>query len=183
MVQTTAYVFAALGPWLLGALRDGLDSWDPVLGLLLVVSVAISVGTRFPAYATSMGQVLLAHLSASELEDYFASARLERLTDRTLVSRVRLRERLVRVREQGYALADQELEEGLRSIAVPVRDVDGQVVAAVNVSSHASRMSREDAVAELLPLLRETASAIEADRAAVSGLCPRQHLRQQRHVP
>lgn len=134
-----------------------------------IMTVAINVGTRFPAHATSMGQVLLAHLPSDQLEDYLASAPLDRLTERTLDAPDRLRQRLAQVREQRYALADQELEEGLRSLAVPVHDAEGAVVAAVNVSSHASRMSTEQAVAEFLPLLLETVSAIEADQAAVSG--------------
>src|ERR1700735_5084925 len=85
-----------------------------------IMTVAISVGTRFPAYATSMGRVLLAALSPDELERYLAEAKLEPLTDRTVTDADRLREILAAVAEQGYAIVDQELEEGLRAVAAPI---------------------------------------------------------------
>ena len=101
-----------------------------------IMTVAINVGTRFPAYATSMGRVLLAGLDAPALEEHLASLDLEPFTDRTVSSLDDLRARIDETRAQGYALVDQELEHGLRSIAAPVRNRHGQVVAAVNVSSH-----------------------------------------------
>ena len=128
-----------------------------------IMSVDITVGTRFPAHATSMGRVLLAGLPAAE-----RAARLDRLdltplTRRTITSRDRLSAELDRVAEAGYALVDEELEEGLRSLAVPVRDRAGRVVAAVNVSMHASRRTAEQAVVEVLPALRDAAAGIEHD--------------------
>src|SRR5215207_10028571 len=108
-----------------------------------IMTVAISVGTRFPAYATSMGRVLLAGLPDDELATYLARVRLQRLTPRTISSIAALRGELARVRSQGWAIVNQELEEGLRAIAAPIRDRSGQVVAAVNVSAHASRTSLE----------------------------------------
>jgi IclR family pca regulon transcriptional regulator len=130
-----------------------------------IMTVAITVGTRFPAYAASMGRVLLAGLSPAALADYLSSVQMTELTPKTLTDPDRLRTVLSRVAAQGYALVEQELELGLRSIAVPVR-VRGKVIAALNVSMHASRMSSEAARREVLAPLRDTAGAIEADLAA-----------------
>jgi IclR family transcriptional regulator, pca regulon regulatory protein len=127
-----------------------------------IMTVAISVGTRFPAYATSMGRVLLAGLPEPELDAYLAEVRPEALTSRTIRTVEGLRAELARVRGQGWALVNQELEEGLRAIAAPIRDPDGAVVAAVNVSAHASR-TLEYMRRDLLPPLLATASRIEAD--------------------
>lgn len=128
-----------------------------------IMRVAISIGTRFPAHSASMGRVLLAWLPAAGLEAYYARATLERHTSRTVTTRARLDAELTRVRAQGWALVDQELEEGLRSIAAPIRDRTGEVVAAVNVSTHASRTSVASARRDLLPPLLATAARIEAD--------------------
>jgi len=128
-----------------------------------IMTVAISVGTRFPAYATSMGRVLLAGQSDDWLDGYLATVKLRQLTARTIADPGRLREELLRVREQGWALVDQELEEGLRSVAVPIHDGAGEVAAAVNVSAHASRGSSAAIRAELLPHLLSTAALIEED--------------------
>jgi len=130
-----------------------------------IMTVAISVGTRFPAHATSMGRVLLAGLPPRGLAAFLTGPPLERRTARTIVDPAALEAELARVRERGFALADQELEEGLRSIAVPVRDPDGSVVAAVNCSSTARRPA-EDMRRGLLPPLRETAAGIARDLAA-----------------
>lgn len=128
-----------------------------------IMTVAINVGTRFPAYATSMGRVLLAGLPDPDLEAYLASVRLERLTSRTVASVAALRGELARVRSQGWALVNQELEEGLRAVAAPIRDRSGAVVAAVNVSAHASRTSLEVMRRDLLPPLLAAAAKIETD--------------------
>ncbi|GAA5159216.1 MULTISPECIES: IclR family transcriptional regulator [Amycolatopsis] len=130
-----------------------------------IMTVSINVGTRFPAYATSMGHVLLAGLDAPELEKYLAETRLDRLTSHTLTEPEALRAELEAVRRLGWALVDQELEEGLRSIAAPIRDRQGRVVAAVNVSTHASRTTREQVAEEMLPRLLATARRIEGDLA------------------
>ena len=128
-----------------------------------IMRVAISVGTRFPAYATSMGRVLLAALPEARLDAYLGRAELKPLTGRTIRSPGALRAELARVRDQGYAIVDQELEEGLRSMAAPVFDRSGAVTAAVNVSVHASRTSVAAMRAELLPPLLATAERITAD--------------------
>jgi IclR family pca regulon transcriptional regulator len=128
-----------------------------------IMSAAIQVGTRFPAYATSMGRAILAGLDDDARDDFLARAELLPLTSRTLTTPDALRAELARVGEQGYALVDQELEEGLRSLAVPLRGADGRVAAAVNVSAPVRRGDVETLVAEILPPLRKTAAEIGAD--------------------
>jgi IclR family pca regulon transcriptional regulator len=128
-----------------------------------IMRVSINVGTRFPAHATSMGRVLLAALAPDELDAYLSRAELRALTERTITDPATLRAELDRIRAQGWALVDQELEEGLRSIAAPIRDRDGHVVAAVNVSAHASRASPETVKSTLLEPLLATAARIESD--------------------
>jgi IclR family pca regulon transcriptional regulator len=128
-----------------------------------IMRVAINVGTRFPAYATSMGRVLLAGLADAELEAFVARADLRRLTKRTVTTTDALRREVGKARSRGWALVDQELEEGLRSVAAPIRSRAGQVIAAVNVSAHASRTSKEAMRRELVPPLLATAARIEAD--------------------
>lgn len=133
-----------------------------------IMAVSISVGTRFPAHATSMGHVLLAGLPDEARDAYLGSATFDRFTDRTTGSADALIGELTAVRDQGYAIVDQELEDGLRSIAVPVRGADGAVAAAVNLSTHASRRTPESMRAELLSPLRAAAARIEADIVAAS---------------
>jgi IclR family transcriptional regulator, pca regulon regulatory protein len=128
-----------------------------------IMTVSINVGTRFPAYATSMGRVLLSRLPEEELEAYLERVELVPLSPRTLTSVEMLRVELAKVRSQGWALVDQELEEGLRSIAAPIRDRNGRTIAAVNLSAHASRMSIEEGRRRLVPALLATAARIEAD--------------------
>lgn len=128
-----------------------------------IMSVAISVGTRFPAYATSMGRVLLAHRPPDWLDSYLATVRLEPLTPHTVTDPERLRAILDQVRSDGYCLNDEELELGLRSVAAPIRDKHGRVLAAVNVSAHISRGPADVIREELLPPLLDTARAISED--------------------
>jgi IclR family transcriptional regulator, pca regulon regulatory protein len=132
-----------------------------------IMTVAISVGTRFPAYATSMGRVLLAGLTDDELEAYLAPLRPQALTTRTVTAVGALRAEVARVRAQGWSLVNQELEEGLRAIAAPIRDPEGRVVAAVNVSAHAKR-TLESMRRDLLPPLLATSAKIEADLKAAT---------------
>jgi len=128
-----------------------------------IMAVAISVGTRFPAYATSMGRVLLSGMTPDELDRYLAEAVLEPITARTVTDPDRLREIVADVARQGYAIVDQELEEGLRAVAVPIRGSSGAVMAAINVSAHASRVSMAAMRTELLPALLQTRDHIESD--------------------
>lgn len=131
-----------------------------------IMTVAIAVGTRFPAHATSMGRVLLAGLPPERLAEYLATARLERLTEHTTVDRAALEADLVRVRAQGWSVVDQELELGLRSVAAPVTDGSGRVVAAVNVSMRVGAPGSGDPVPEVVPPLLECARRISEDLAA-----------------
>jgi IclR family transcriptional regulator, pca regulon regulatory protein len=133
-----------------------------------IMAVAIAVGTRFPAYATSMGRVLLAGLSHAELDAFLQTAELKALTAATVTDPADLRAQIERVRRQGWALVDQELEDGLRSVAVPIHSASGEVVAAMNLSTQAARRTVPSIREELLPHLRAAAAAIEADLAAGS---------------
>ncbi len=134
-----------------------------------IMTVAITVGTRFPAHATSMGRVLLAGQDRAGLEHYLDTAVLRALTPHTITDRGLLVAELDRVREQGWAIVDQELEEGLRAVAVPLRGPGGAVVAALNVSGQAQRWSPERIRAELLPPLWQAAARVEEDLQAGSG--------------
>ncbi|MFJ8310776.1 MULTISPECIES: IclR family transcriptional regulator C-terminal domain-containing protein [unclassified Streptomyces] len=136
-----------------------------------IMSVNITLGTRFPAYAASMGRVLLADLPAGERAARLGRTELRALTPRTVTSPAALAAVLDGVAAQGYALVDGELEEGLRSIAVPVRGPGGRVVAAVNVAMHTTRRTVAECVSEVLPVLRGAASAIEADLHVVGRFC------------
>jgi IclR family pca regulon transcriptional regulator len=128
-----------------------------------IMTITISVGTRFPAYATSMGRVLLAGQSDEWLDGYFATVELRRLTARTVTDVPSLRAELLLVRDQGWAFVDEELEEGLRAIAAPINDLSGRVIAAVNVSSPVSRGSADLVRGEFLPHLLAAARGIEED--------------------
>lgn len=128
-----------------------------------IMSVTIAVGTRFPAHATSMGRVLLAALPDDELEEHLAQAETQRLTSRTLVDVRRLRAAIEDARRDGYVIVDQELEDGLRSVAVPIRDGSGAVVAAMNVATHAARTPLEQLRTTTLARLREAAEAVGRD--------------------
>ena len=128
-----------------------------------IMSITLSVGTRLPAYATSMGRVLLAHLPEDELEERIDRIEIRPLTARTVTNKDDLRVILAATRKQGYAATDQELEEGLRSLAVPIRDSSENVIAALNVSVHASRASMAVLRRDFLPFARQAVAGIQAD--------------------
>jgi IclR family pca regulon transcriptional regulator len=128
-----------------------------------IMSVRITIGTRFPAFATSMGRVLLAGLPVAAADTALAASALAPLTERTLTDRAALADELARVRGQGWSLVDGELEPGLRSIAAPVHARDGRVIAALNVSTSATRDSVERVRDAYLPPLLRTAAAIDAE--------------------
>jgi IclR family pca regulon transcriptional regulator len=130
-----------------------------------IMTINLAVGTRLPAYATSMGRVLLASLDEKELDAYFQRADLAPLTPRTITDEGGLRRVLSEVREQGWALVDQELEEGVRSIAAPLRGAGGRVVGAMNVSAHAARTTLDRLRREFLPVLLETTRRINTELA------------------
>ncbi|WP_030896339.1 MULTISPECIES: IclR family transcriptional regulator [unclassified Streptomyces] len=128
-----------------------------------IMTVSISIGTRFPAHATSLGRVLLAHLDEPRLRHYLDTASLKPLTPRTITSREGLAAELEHVRAQGWCLVDQELEQGLISIGVPIRNEARRVVAGINLSTHVSRRTPDSIRHDLLPPLLATAADIEAE--------------------
>lgn len=128
-----------------------------------IMSVDITVGTRFPAYVTSMGRAILAFLDEGVLERHLAHITFASYTGNTVSGVGQLRERLAEVRERGFAVVNQELEQGLRSVAAPVRDPDGQVVAALNISSLVSRRTEQELESEFVPALMKCVADIESD--------------------
>lgn len=127
-----------------------------------LISVDLSVGGRLPAYCTSMGRILLAALDDVTLNEYLGHAEFQAKTSRTLHTPEALLECLQKVREQGWCVVDQELEQGLRSIAVPVYDASGQVLAALNVSTHAGRVSRTELEQRFLPIMLSSSRELSA---------------------
>lgn len=134
-----------------------------------IMTVSITIGTRFPAFNTSMGRVLLAGLSNHELEDFLAAADVTAHTPFTIVDRDALRAEILKIREQDWALVDQELEIGLRSIAAPIYSPAGDIVAAINVSTQVAKHSEEELHSTFIPELLRTAELITADVAISSA--------------
>ncbi|HEY4740098.1 MAG: IclR family transcriptional regulator C-terminal domain-containing protein [Candidatus Acidiferrales bacterium] len=122
-----------------------------------IMSIDLGVGSRLPAFCTSMGRVLLANLPAEELESCLARIEYTPHTDRTVSSAEKLRQVLRSVQRNEYAIVDQELELGLRSMAVPIRNPMGKVVAALNVGAHAQRVSIQELQNRFLPHLQAAA--------------------------
>jgi len=125
-----------------------------------IMSVALHVGSRLPAYCTSMGQVLLASLAAEQRNGYFERVPLVPHTRHSITSRAQLLRVLDSVKAEGVAIVDQQLEIGLRSIAVPVRGRHGEVVAAINASAQAGRVSVARMRDEFQPVLQVAAARI-----------------------
>jgi IclR family pca regulon transcriptional regulator len=130
-----------------------------------IMAISLGLGSRLPAHAASMGRVLLADLTPSELDRHLAGTTLTPLTPNTITDEATLRTELDRVRQQGWALVDQELEEGVRSVAAPLCDARGRAIAALNVSSHAGRVDLSTLRDVFLPALLATAHRI-SDRLA-----------------
>ncbi|MEW6629438.1 MAG: IclR family transcriptional regulator C-terminal domain-containing protein [Pseudomonadota bacterium] len=126
-----------------------------------ILSVALDVGTRLPAYCTSMGRVLLSGLSAGDLKAFLAEAKIERRTPKTVVNRAALGKTIAKAGADGFAIVDEELELGLRSIAVPIHDRAGRTVAAINVSTQSARFSVEAMEREILPVLNKAKQRVE----------------------
>ncbi|MRW89794.1 helix-turn-helix domain-containing protein [Duganella sp. FT80W] len=118
-----------------------------------LVSATLQPGTRVPAWCTANGRMLLAHLPQEQLDAYLERVQLERITEHTIVDKQQLAREIAEARAQGYALVDQELELGLRTMAVPLKNFRGEVVAAMNISVHAARMSLQQMVERCLPTL------------------------------
>jgi IclR family pca regulon transcriptional regulator len=125
-----------------------------------VMSVDLHIGSRLPAYCTSMGRILLAYLPTDQLEEYLARVVLTPHTTRTVNSIDKLRLLLRNVRRNGYALCDQEFEVGLRSLAVPVYSPSGRAVATINLSGSAPRMPVYEMQTRFLPHLRNAAAEL-----------------------
>jgi IclR family pca regulon transcriptional regulator len=132
-----------------------------------IMTISLALGSRLPAYPTSMGRVLLAALPEKELEEYVAGTKFIPLTKHTITDEGEWRAELDRVRKQGYALVDQELEEGVRSIAAPIKAANTRVIAAMNVSCHASRVTVARMRQDFLPRLLETTDEISLQVAAL----------------
>lgn len=127
-----------------------------------LLMVGIHVGTRLPAHITSMGRVLLADLPEAELAGHLARVKLFPRTPRSIVDMRQLREEIDTVRRQGYAILDQELEQGVRSIAVPVMARKcGRAIAAINISTNVATVPKERLLREFLPVLQKTVARIE----------------------
>ena len=125
-----------------------------------VMTIALGIGSRLPAYSTSMGRVLLADLPEGELDAFLATGPFQATTERTTTDPDGLRTAVRRVREQGWSMVDQELEMGLRSISAPVRDADGRTIAALNLAAAAPRVGLDQLRGEFLPVLLKTAEQI-----------------------
>ncbi len=125
-----------------------------------LMTISVNIGARRPAHATAMGRVLLANLPPADLDNYLAKAPLRPLLPRTITDPRALRAELETVRRTGYALVNQELEEGLVAIAAPIRDRSGRTRAAINLSTHVGRKSVDD-MRRFAPLLQQTAVDIE----------------------
>jgi IclR family pca regulon transcriptional regulator len=139
-------------------LLDGVDIiYIARANVTRIMAIDLGVGTRLPAFCTSMGRVLLANLPAEEMETLLSRIEFTRYTERTITSVEKLRHVLQAARRDGYALIDQELELGLRSMAVPVQNRLGRVVAAINVGAHGQRVSVQDMQTRFLPYLRAAA--------------------------
>jgi IclR family pca regulon transcriptional regulator len=128
-----------------------------------MVRVPCTVGTRFPAYPTSLGRVLLAFQSKDVLDDYFRKTRLTARTEKTVTSKSALRNMLARVREERYAAVQDELDYGIVSVAVPIFNESNEILAAVNCSTSTARTDKEEMTTSRLQVLREAARSIEIE--------------------
>ena len=131
-----------------------------------IVALAVTIGTRFPAMQTSLGKVLLAALSPEDAELVLAEPSRSGIPPRIVLSSEERAASLREVRARGWALTDEELAAGIRSVAAPLRDGEGRVIASLNVNTHAAETPVEVLTGEYLPLLLQTAGAISADWAA-----------------
>lgn len=183
----TAYI-SALGVWdiarphmqsLVDRTREStsmsqLDGSDVVyvarVAVPKIIALSVSIGTRFPAAATSMGRVLLAGLTADELDATLDVPSASGILPRVQLDRPALDAVLAEVRSQGWAMSDEQLSLGIRSIAVPVAGADGRTAAAMNVTTHAAETTVEQLLDDHLPLLLDTAQAIATEWSHLARL-------------
>ncbi len=125
-----------------------------------IMSIDLGVGSRLPAFCTSMGRAILANLPPEELESVLARIEFNRYTERTITNPAKLTQALRQIRRDGYSIIDQELEHGLRSMAVPIQNPSGKVVAALNIGAHAQRVSIQEMQTKFLPHLRAAAQEL-----------------------
>ena len=125
-----------------------------------IMSIDLVVGSRLPAFCTSMGRVLMADLPVDKLDEFLSRVEFKRYTERTVANAEKLRQILRLVQRNGYSVVDQELESGLRSMAVPIHDSAGRVIAALNVGTHAQRVSIQDLQVRFLPQLKAAAQEL-----------------------
>ena len=143
------------------AILDGVDIiYIARVNVTRIMGIHLGVGSRLPAFCTSMGRAVLANLPPEELESSLSKIKFTRYTDRTVDSTEALLKKLEEVRRNGYALVDQELELGLRSMAVPIHNLSSRVVAAVNVGAHAQRVSVQEMQTKFLPHLQAAAQEL-----------------------
>lgn len=133
-----------------------------------ILSISIDIGARDVAFATSLGRVLLAGQDDQWLDHYLATVELPAITPRTINTPDKLRTELMRIRRQGWALVDQELEDGVCAAAAPIHDEHGNVIAAINLAVHASRWDNDTIRNTLLPRLLQTSAAIDRDSNAAA---------------
>lgn len=126
-----------------------------------LMAITLSVGTRLPAAYTSMGRILLAQLNDTGLEHFLSTITLEHYTDKTITDITELRHQIIKAREQGYAVSDQELDPGLRSIAVPVYDAKKHLIGAINVSTNAARVDMDTLINNYLPIIQQKIALIQ----------------------
>jgi len=131
-----------------------------------IMTVGITIGTRFPAYATSMGRMILAGLTDEELDAQLNASDIQKLAPSTLTSAPQVRRSITTARAQGWCIVDQELEPGLRSVAAPVKDADGHTIAAINISTQTAVHDLDSIHRTFLPAVVATARDISDDYAA-----------------
>jgi IclR family transcriptional regulator, pca regulon regulatory protein len=127
-----------------------------------IIAINLATGSRLPAFCTSMGRVLLAGLDEARLDDVLATSELRQRTPRTVIDPAELKKIIAQVREQQWAIVDQELETGLISLSAPIRDRQGRIIAAMNVSGHAQRSTAKQMIRDFLPPLQAAAQRVSA---------------------
>jgi IclR family pca regulon transcriptional regulator len=166
-----AELVAEVGEFASVSILDGVEIVDVAARVPTsqIMRVSSQVGARFPAFATSMGRVLLAGLEPGDLECRLQDITIEQVTEHTIKTVEELRDEVARVREAGYSIVDQELEYGLMSIAVPVREPSGRVIAGINVAGQSGRVTPDRARRDFLPRLLRTSAAITTDLIQLKG--------------
>jgi IclR family pca regulon transcriptional regulator len=137
------------------------------IGRTEIISINLTVGSRLPAYATSIGQVLLGGLSDEALQEFLEEGDFPRLTSYTITDKDELRNAVIKAREDGYALVDQQFEIGLRSVSVPVRGHTGEIVCAISVSRFNENISPEESTRMYLPTMLETTAKLNSVIASI----------------